>query len=78
MARVRISTTVDEGLLASARQARSELSDAALIDQALAALLARQRAAEIDGAYGAYDEHPLHESDVWGDLESFRSAAGAS
>jgi len=78
MARVRISTTVDEGLLASARQARSELSDAALIDQALAALLARQRAAEIDGAYGAYDEHPLHESDEWGDLESFRSAAGAS
>ena len=78
MARVRISTTVDEGLLASARQARSELSDAALIDQALAALLARQRAAEIDGAYSAYDEHPLHESDEWGDLESFRSAAGAS
>src|SRR5438270_1448728 len=78
MARVRISTTVDEGLLASARQARSELSDAALIDQALAALLARQRAAEIDGAYGAYDEHPLHENDEWGDLESFRSAAGAS
>lgn len=78
MARVRISTTVDEELLASARRARSQLADSALIDEALGALLARQRAAEIDAAYAAYDRHPLDEADEWGDLASFRSAAGAS
>jgi hypothetical protein len=78
MARTRISTTVDAALLAGARRARSGLADSALIDEALAALLARQRAAEIDAAYGAYDVHPLHEHDEWGDLASFREAAGAS
>ena len=50
MARVRVSTTVDEHLLASARRARSELADSALIDEALAALSARNRAVEIDDA----------------------------
>ena len=78
MARTRISTTVDAELLESARRARSELADSALIDEALAALLARQRAAELDAAYAAYDEQPLDERDEWGDLASFRSAAGAS
>jgi hypothetical protein len=78
MARTRISTTVDSELLTSARRARSELPDSALIDEALTALLARQRAAEIDAAYAAYDEHPLDERDEWGDLSSFRAAAGRS
>jgi hypothetical protein len=78
MARTRISTTVDAGLLASARHARSGLADSVLIDEALAALLARERAAEIDAAYAAYDAHPLAEHDEWGDLASFRAAAGAS
>ena len=78
MARVRISTTVDEQLLASARRARFELADSALIDEALAALLARHRAVEIDAAYSAYDRHPLDAGDEWGDLASFRRAAGAS
>lgn len=78
MARARISTTVDAALLAGARRARSGLADSALIDEALAALLARQRAAEIDAAYAAYDMHPLDEHDEWGDLASFREAAGAS
>lgn len=78
MARVRVSTTVDERLLGRARAARAGVSDAALIDEALAALLARHRAAELDGAYSAYDEHPLDEADEWGDLASFRAAAGAS
>jgi hypothetical protein len=78
MARVRVSTTVDEHLLASARRARSELTDAALIDEALAALLARNRAAEIEVAYEAYDAHPLDTPDEWGDLSSFRRAADAS
>src|SRR5918999_2773115 len=78
MARVRVSTTVDEQLLTRARQARSELADSALIDEALAALLARNRAAEIEAAYAAYDRLPLDSSDEWGDLASFRTAAGAS
>ena len=78
MARVRISTTVDERLLADARAARSGVPDAALMDEALAALLARQRAAEIDTSYAAYDRHPLDEPDAWGDLASWREAAGRS
>jgi post-segregation antitoxin (ccd killing protein) len=78
MPRVRVSTTVDEQLLTRARQARSELADSALIDEALAALLARNRAAEIEAAYAAYDRLPLDTSDEWGDLASFRAAAGAS
>ncbi len=78
MARVRVSTTVDQGLLATARQARAGLTDSALIDEALAALLARHRKVKIDAAYAAYDEHPLHEVDDWGDLASFRVAAGLS
>jgi antitoxin MazE5 len=78
MARVRISTTVDEQLLATARRTRSELADSALIDEALAALLARNRRVEIDSAYAAYDRVPLDADDEWGDLASFRTAAGAS
>lgn len=78
MARARVSTTVDEQLLSSARVLRAGLTDAALLDEALAALLARHRAVEIDVAYAAYDEHPLDEPDEWGDLASFRSAAAAS
>jgi hypothetical protein len=78
MARVRVSTTVDEGLLASARRLRSQRTDAALLDEALGALLGRHRAAEIDAAYAAYDDRPLDEPDEWGDLASFRDAAGAS
>ncbi|MDQ2754298.1 MAG: antitoxin MazE5 [Actinomycetota bacterium] len=78
MARVRVSTTVDEQLLASVRQARAGVADAALLDEALTALLTRHRAAEIDAAYSAYDEHPLDEADDWGYLASFREAAAAS
>jgi hypothetical protein len=47
-------------------------------DDALAALLPRHRAAEIDATYGAYDAHPLDEADEWGDLASFRTPAGTS
>ena len=36
-------------------------------------------AVEVDAAYAlAYDEHPLEEPDEWGDLASFREAAGRS
>jgi hypothetical protein len=78
MARTRVSTTVDERLLSSARGLRAHLNDAALLDEALEALLARHRRAEIDAAYAAYDRFPLSDSDAWGDLGSFRSAAGSS
>ena len=53
IARVRVSTTVDERLIEGARAMRSELNDAALLDEALAALLAIHRAAEIDATYAA-------------------------
>ena len=78
MARVRVSTTVDEQLLANARRARSELNDAALLDPAPEALLARDRAAEPDASYEAYEAVPIESTDDWGDLASFREAAGRS
>ena len=78
MVRVRVSTTVDAELLRKARDVNPGSTDAAVIDHALEALLARQRAAEIDAAYSAYDEHPLDRPDDWGDLASFREAAAAS
>ncbi len=78
MSRVRVSTTVDADLLANARRLRSNVTDAVLLDEALDALTARHRAAEIDAAYAAYDQHPLTEADEWGDLASFRAAAAAS
>lgn len=78
MPRMRVSTTVDGQLLTDARRVLSDLPDAALIDEALAALLHQHRAAEIDATYSAYDEHPLDGTDAWGDLASFREAAGSS
>jgi hypothetical protein len=78
MSRVRISTTVDAQLLDAARRSRAGVADSVLIDAALAAFLARERAAEVDAAYTAYDAHPLDEADAWGDLASFRAAADAS
>jgi hypothetical protein len=78
MARTRISTTVDSSLLESARSSHKGLTDSSLIDEALAALLARRRAAEYDAAYAVYETRPLSEPDAWGDLESFHAAAEAS
>lgn len=78
MPRTRVSTTVDEGLLTTARGLRTGVKDAALLDEALAALLARHRSAEVDAAYVAYEEQPAGEPDAWGDLASFRAAAAAS
>ena len=77
MARVRVSTTVDGELLALARQIAPGPTDAALIDDALAALLARHRAQVIDAAYAAYDDHPLGDPADGGDLATLRAAAGA-
>jgi hypothetical protein len=75
MTRTRLSTTVDGELLAHARRTRAGASDAELIDEALTALLALHRAAEIDAEYAAaYSIYPLDSPDEWGDLESFRNA----
>ena len=62
-------------LLTSARSLRSGITDAALVDEALGALLARHRSAEVDASY---DEHPADQPDEWGDLASWRRAADAS
>ena len=79
MTRTRLSTTVSKELLDSARAVRSGTTDAALIDEALEALLVRHRSAEVDASYAAaYEEHPIDEQDAWGDLASFRRAAAAS
>jgi hypothetical protein len=78
MNRIRLSTTADAELLSSARSARPGITDAALIDEALAALLAWHRSAEVDAGYDGYDERPAEEPDEWGDLASWRRAAGAS
>lgn len=70
---------MDEQLLADARQALGPGTDAALLDEALRALLDQHREAEIDAAYAAaYERHPIDEPDEWGDLASWRAAAGAS
>jgi hypothetical protein len=57
---------------------RAGSTDAALIDEALAVLLARHRSAELDAGYATDDEHPAEEPDEWGDLASWRRAAGAT
>lgn len=73
-----MSTTVDAQLLEAARRVCSPGTDASLVEKALEALLARHRAVEMDAGYAAYDEHPVDESDAWGDLASWRRGAGAS
>lgn len=78
MARTRLSTTLDAALLDGARQLRAGSSDAALIDEALQALLASHPTGEIGAGYAAYRRHPLDEPDAWGDLASFRRVAAAS
>jgi hypothetical protein len=64
--------------LARLRAARSTFADSALIDEAPAAQLADNGAAELDAAYAAYDTFPLDALDAWGDLASFPGPPGAS
>ena len=68
---------MDADLLQNARQVSGK-PDSALVDAALAALLARYRSAEVNASYAAYDAHPLDEPDEWGDLASFRRAVAGS
>lgn len=74
MARVRVSTTVDESLLAKARSLRPDSQDSVLLDEALSAFLAQNRRAEIDASYAAYDEQPIDTPDEWGDLATWGRA----
>ena len=78
MARVRVSTTLDEEMLTEARRLHGDATDATVLDEALRALLARHRSAQFDAAYAAYDDQPLDQPDEWGDLASFRNAAAAT
>ena len=78
LARIRLSTTVDASLPEAARALHSGPTDAALVDDALRVLLARNRAHQMHAGYPAYDEKPANQPDEWGDLDSWRRAASAS
>lgn len=79
MARVRISTTVRDDLLARAREVHGGATDASVVEAALEALLREHRAADFDRRYAeAYQTHPEGRDDDWGDLEVFLDAAARS
>ncbi|MDO5696791.1 MAG: antitoxin MazE5 [Dermatophilus congolensis] len=79
MAKVRISTTVDETILKTAREVHGGGTDAALIDAALNAYLAQHRRAEVDAAYAAaYDAHPIDEPDEWGSLAQWHATVASA
>ncbi len=69
---------MDAELLQNARGLGVGSTDAALVDEALRALIVRHRSAEVDASYSAYDSHPVDEPDEWGDLASWRRVASAS
>ena len=69
---------MDGDLLEEARRLRSTANDATLLDEALGALVARNRAGEVDAAYVAYDEFPMDAIDEWGNLAAFRVGAASS
>ncbi|MCB1006154.1 MAG: antitoxin MazE5 [Acidimicrobiales bacterium] len=73
---MRPSTLVARSAIKPRRRGRSP--EGVVLDQALSALLAQHQRAEFDAAYAAYDNLPLDEPDEWGDLQSFRAAAGSS
>ena len=77
MARIRVSTTVDEAKLTAARHLHGG-NDAAVLDAALDALATAHREAQIDEAYEAWDRIPADTPDAWGDLASFREEARRS
>ena len=60
------------------RERRPGASDSSVLEEALQALLADLRRAEIDASYReAYDRVPFDAPDAWGDLASFGAAADA-
>ena len=67
---------MSDELLGDARAALPDLNDATLMDRALSALCAANRAAEIDRSYEIFDTLPLDTEDEWGNLADFLEAAG--
>lgn len=57
-----------------ARRVGPNTTDAALVDAALEAVVARHRREEIDAQYAVSDEIPLDTPDEWGDLQSWHEA----
>ncbi|WP_404384946.1 antitoxin MazE5 [Knoellia locipacati] len=79
MARIRVSTTVDDELLRAARRTMPEARDSSLLEAALESLIRAHRSTEIDGAYAdAYSRLPLDQPDEWGDLAGWRAAVSTS
>lgn len=69
---------MSDTLLDKARSTEPDLNDAALLDRALSALCAQNRAAEVDRSYRVFDELPLDTEDEWGNLAEFLEAAEGS
>ena len=69
---------MSDTLLDQARSTEPDLNDAALLDRALSALCAQNRAAEVDRSYRVFDEVPLDTEDEWGNLAEFLEAAEGS
>ncbi len=76
MARIRVSTTAEDRFLNRARRLRPGVNDAALLDEALEALIGRHRRQAIDATYAAYAGQPLSAQDAWGNLASLHETAG--
>lgn len=79
MARIRVSTTVDEDLWAEARAAHGPGTDASVLEAALRDYLRAHHRAEIDTAYAAaYAERPWDISDAWGDVADWQGRIAAA
>lgn len=76
MSRVRISTTVDEGLLAEVRRVSPGSTDSTLVESAFEALLRSRLEHEIDRQYAAGYSRAMPGRDAWGHLEEFLDEAG--
>jgi len=74
MAKVRVSTTVDQELLDEARACVAGARDSTLVERALRALLASERAAQIDREIDeGYERIPYDTPDEWGSLADFHA-----
>lgn len=75
MSKIRISTTVEPELMQRARACCGGAKDATVIEQALIALIADHRAAEIDHQLDlGYAQIEYERPDAWGDLPGFLDA----
>lgn len=77
MARVRVSTTVDEDLLTRARALDPGGTDSSLVEAALTELLRQRRREEIDAHYARAYANGNNTVDEWGDMNAWLDAAAA-